>query len=158
MKRKTLLIITGIILIGFFFYYLAWSFSPGSYSRAETYEFDIPEKTLVEIINEVKTENKELDAKSYFGDSKDKHWHSFYFQYQDKKQIIHTWTRPKSKTVTTFAFVGYKSKRDLGNWISANKYFWWWKNSDAKNEFETRILKKIEDKIKKRKPNTIYSK
>jgi len=157
LKQKTLFNISGIILIGFFLYYLAWSFSPGSYSRAETYEFDIPEKTLIEIIYEVKTENKELDGKSYFGDSKSKHWHSFYFQYPDKKQIIHTWTRPKNKTITTFAFVGYKSKEDVENWILANTHFWWWKNADAKNEFETRILKKIEDKIKKRKTNNMHS-
>ncbi|MCL5128805.1 hypothetical protein [Algibacter sp. L4_22] len=149
MKKKPLLIISGIILIGFFFYYLGWSLSPGSYSRAETYEFNISEETLIEIINEVKTENKELDAKTYFEDYKNKHWHFFYFQYLDKNQIIHTWSRPKNKTTTTFAFVAYKSRNDVGNWISANKYFWWWKNSEAKNEFETRILKKIEDKIKK---------
>ena len=151
MKKKILVIGIGIITIGFFFYYLVWSLAPGSYARAETYKFNIPEETLIEIINEVKAENKELDAKAHFGDSKDKHWHYFYFQYQDKKQIIHTWTRPKNKTITTFAFVGYKSKKDLGNWVSANKYFWWWKNSRAKTEFEERILKKIKEKIKKRK-------
>ena len=38
-----------------------------------------------------------------------------------------------------------------GNAFSANKYFWWWKNSRAKTEFEERILKKIKEKIKKQK-------
>ncbi|HTO14789.1 MAG TPA: hypothetical protein VLZ83_03420 [Edaphocola sp.] len=152
MKKKFLLIGIGIISIGFFFYFLAWSFSPGSYSRAETYEFSIPEKNLIEIINEVKSENKELDLKSYgYEDGKNGHWHSFYFYYKDKNQIIHTWTRPKNKTETTFAFVGYKSGKGLGNWINANGYFWWWKNSKAKTEFKTRILSKIKEKIKKTK-------
>ena len=155
MKRKILFIITGILILGILFYYLGWSLAPGSYARVERYELNISEKTLIEIINELKTENNELDAKSYFGDSKNNYWYSFYFQYQDKNQIIHTWTRPKSKTITTFAFVGYKSKNNLGNWISANKYFWWWKNSKAKKEFETRILKKIKSKIKKRKSNFV---
>ena len=54
----------------------------------------------------------------------------------------------KNKTTTTFYFANYKNKTDLGNWIDANEYFWWWKNSKAKIEFEERILKK-------RKPNTV---
>ena len=147
MKRKVLFIGIGIIMIGFLFYYLGWSLAPGSYARAETYEFDIAEKNLIEIIKEIKEENKELDAKFYYNDSKIKYWHSFYFQYQEKNLIIHTWTRPKNKTRTTFAFAGYKNKKYGGNWISANKYFWWWKNTEAKNEFKRRILKKNENKI-----------
>ena len=145
MRKKILLIIGGIILFGIFSYYLAWSFSPGSYSRAETYELNISEKNLIKIINEVKTEN-DLKTNS-FADNKDKHWNSIYFEYKDKKQIIHTLTRPKNKTKTIFYFASYKSKKDLGNWISANKYFWWWKNSQAKTEFEKRILEKIKGKI-----------
>jgi hypothetical protein len=151
LKRKVIFIGIGIIIIGFLFYYLGWSLAPGSYSRAETYELNISEKALIEIINEVKSENN-LKTNS-FSDHKNGHWYSIYFQYQDKNQIIHTLTRPKDKTKTTFYFSGYKSKTDVGNWIDANEYFWWWKNSKAKNEFETRILKKIEDKINKRKPN-----
>lgn len=148
MKKTIILITIGIILFGFLFYYLAWSLSPGSYARAETYELNVPEETLIEIINEVRVENEELDATSFFPDSKKKHWHSFYFQYEDKSLVIHTLTRPKNKTTTTFSFVGYKKRKDFGNWKAANEHFLWWKNSEAKNEFETKILKKIEDKIK----------
>ncbi len=151
MKRKILFIVIGFLAIGFLFYYLGWSLAPGSYARAETYELNITEKTLIEIINEVKSENN-LKTNSFF-DHKNGHWNSIYFEYKDKNQIIHTLTRPKNKTKTTFYFSGYKNKTDVGNWIDANEYFWWWKNLNAKNEFERRILNKIEGKIKQRKPN-----
>jgi hypothetical protein len=149
LKSKYLLITIGILAFGLLFYYIGWSFSPGSYGKAETYELNVSEKTLIEIINEVKSENN-LNTNS-FADHKSKHWYSIYFEYKDKKQIIHTLTRPKNKTRTTFYFANYKNKSDLGNWIDANEYFWWWKNSSAKNEFEERILKKIKEKIKERK-------
>ncbi len=153
MKRRSLLIIIGILGFGILFYYIGWSFSPGSYGKAETYELDISEKALLVIINEVKLENN-LNTNS-FADHKSKHWYSIYFEYKDKNQIIHALTRPKNKTTTTFYFANYKDKTDLGNWIDANEYFWWWKNSKTKKEFETRILKKIEKKIEKRKPNNV---
>ncbi len=153
MKRKYLLALIGILAFGLLFYYIGWSFSPGSYGKAETYELNVSEKTLIEIINEVKSENN-LNTNS-FSDHKSEHWYSIYFEYKDKNQIIHTLTRPTNKTTTTFYFSGYKSKTVIGNWIDANEYFWWWKNSEAKNEFEERILEKIKKKIKKRKPNTV---
>ena len=146
MKRKYSLIIIGILAFGILFYYIGWSFSPGSYGKAETYELNISEKTLIEIINEVKSENN-LNTNS-FSDHKSKHWYSIYFEYKDKNQIIHTLTKPKNKTKTTFYFANYKSKSDLGNWIDANEYFWWWKNSQAKTEFEKRILEKVKEKMK----------
>jgi hypothetical protein len=128
-------------------YYLAWLFAPGSYARSETYEFQISEEIFIKIIDEVKQEHQELKVPSYgYEDGRKNNLYSFY--YQDKNQIIHTWARPKSETTTTFAFSAYKSGDDLGNWTNANKYFWWWKNSKAKKEFEVRILHKIEEKIK----------
>jgi len=151
LKRIILFIGIGILVVGFLFCYLGWSFAPGSYARAETYELNIDEKTLIEILNEVKSEN-DLNTNS-FSDHKKGQWNSIYFEYKDKNQIIHTLTRPATKTKTTFYFSGYKSKSDVGNWTDANEYFWWWKNSKAKKEFETRILEKIKEKIKKQKPN-----
>ncbi|MCT8339723.1 hypothetical protein MG296_06635 [Flavobacteriaceae bacterium TK19130] len=152
MKRKYSLIIIGFLAFAFLFYYIGWSFSPGSYGKAETYELNTDEKTLIEIINAVKSENN-LKTNS-FADHKNGHWYSIYFEYKDKNLIIHALTRPKNKT-TTLLFSSYKNKTDLGNWTDANEYFWWWKNSKAKKEFETRILNKIEGKIKKRKPNNV---
>ncbi|WP_299326573.1 hypothetical protein [uncultured Maribacter sp.] len=152
MIRKYSLIVFGILILGLLFYYIGWSFSPGSYGKADTYELNTSEKTLIEIINEVKSENN-LDTNS-FADHKNGHWYSVYFEYKDKNQIIHALTRPKNKTTTTFYFSSYKNKTDTGNWIDANEYFWWWKNSKAKKEFDSRILKKIEKKIKIQKLNT----
>ena len=152
MKKRILLIGISTFLAGLFFYYLGWSFSPGSYGKAEFYEFNIPEKELIEIINDVKKENSELELKSNnYTDYRDKFWYLIHFQYRDSNQIIKTWTRPKNKTATTFAFVSYKNGYNSGKWIDANEYFWWWKNSTAKNEFEERILEKIKEKLKKQK-------
>lgn len=109
-------------------------------------------KTLIKIINKVKMENNQLNLNSAgFENSKHKFWTTIYFEYKDKNQIIQTWTRPKSKEKTTFAFVSYKSDKNFGNWINANEYFWWWKNSKAKNEFEKKILSKIKQKIENEK-------
>ena len=57
MKIKYLLIIIGILAFGILIYYVGWSFSPGSYGKAENYELNTSEKTLIEIINQVKSEN-----------------------------------------------------------------------------------------------------
>ena len=121
MKRKYLLITSGILAFIVLFYYVGWSFSPGSFGKAETYELNISQKTLIEIINEVKS-GYSLSTNS-FVDHKSKHGYSIYFEYIDKNQIIHALTRPKNKTRTTFYFVKYKNKSDLGNWIDANEYF-----------------------------------
>lgn len=136
----------GTFAFGLLLYYIGWSFSPESYGKAETYRLNISERKLIELINEVKAENN-LKTNSYT-DHKNKFWYSIYFEYKDKNQIIHALTRPKSKTVTTLYFSSYKHKADVGNWINANEYFWWWKNSKVKNEFEERVLKKINEKIK----------
>jgi hypothetical protein len=153
MKRKFSLLVMGFLAFGFLFYYIGWSFSPGSYGKAETYELNTDEKTLIEIINVVKSENN-LKTNS-FADHKNGHWYSIYFEYKDKNLIIHALTRPKNKTTTTLYFSSYKDKTDLGNWIEANEHFWWWKNSKVKTEFETRILSKIKERIKKTKAQHI---
>ena len=151
MKKKLFIITLSIGLIGLFFYYLAWSLSPGSYAKAERYVLPVPEDTLIAIIKEVKTEHSEIAPQPVrYPDGKHTHWHSIYFQYEDSKQHIHTWTRSKNKTHTTFAFAGYNNENSVGNWIAANEYFWWWKNAKAKRMFETRILQKIKNKIKER--------
>ena len=149
----------GLIVFLILAYVSAWMIAPGSYARAETYVFNIPEDSLLTIIYEVKKENPELDLVrkvnipdgKYFEledgrrDDKD-YWYSIYFYYPDKNEILHTWTRPKTKNSTTFAFVGINSGLTLGNWRTINESFWWWKNKPDKDEFEERILKKIREK------------
>ena len=163
MKKYTKLFVglIAIALIGFAFYYLAWSFGPGSYARAELYQFNIPEDSLIKIINSVKTENINLTLTKKVNvpnggqfaledgrkDNSD-HWYSIYFYYPDKNQILHTWTRPKNKNTTTFAYVGLNNGLTLGNWKTINDSFWWWKNKPEVEEFEERILKKIRNKTK----------
>ncbi|WP_186755666.1 hypothetical protein [Echinicola salinicaeni] len=151
----------GIVIFLLFAYVGAWLIAPGSYARAETYEFNIPEDSLLTIIYEVKNENPELDLPRTVNipngqdfdledgrrDEKD-YWYSVYFYYPDKNEILHTWTRPKTKNSTTFAFVGINSGLTLGNWRTVNESFWWWKNQPDKKEFEERILKKIKEKTK----------
>lgn len=149
--KKYLFLTIFVLAAVFVLYLISWSLSPGSYGRAEVYEFDIPEEQLIQIINEVKSENHYSESGEHgFLDHKKGHWYSIYF-YENKK-VTHTWTRPKNNNSTSFAFVGYQNDK-LGNWIDANEYFWWWKNSNAKNEFETTILKKIKEKVKEQKPN-----
>lgn len=63
-------------------------------------------------------------------------WYHIYFYYPDKNQIIITWTRPKTKTSTSFAFVGINQGLTLRNWKDVNESFFWWKNRPLKNEFE----------------------
>ena len=151
MKKKLLLSIISLGFIGLLFYYFAWSLSPGSYAKSETYLLTVPEDTLIAIIQEVKAEYRDIAPQpERYPDGKRSYWYSIYFQYQDNQQHIHTWTRKKNKIHTTFAFAGYKDANSMEGWIAANEYFWWWKNSDAKTKFETNILKKIKAKIEER--------
>lgn len=41
-------------------------------------------------------------------------WYHIYFYYPDKNQIVKTWTRPKTKTSISFAFVGINQGLTLG--------------------------------------------
>jgi len=151
-----LIVMTSMLVI----YYLGWSFAPGSYARAEIYELEVSEETLLRIIESVKNENPSIRLKEKVGISENNKfylregrqdendfWYSIYFFYPEKTQIVKTWTRPKTKTTTNFAFVGINQGLILGNWKDVNESFLWWKNRPAKNEFEDRILKRIKEKI-----------
>jgi len=153
----------GLILGGLLFYYIGWSFSPGSYSKAEIYKLEISEDSLIQIIKEVKLENPNLELKQMVRipngqdfqltegrqDSSD-YWYDIYFYYPDKQQIVKTWIRPNFESGVDFAFVALNNGLTLGNWVDVNQYFWWWKNKPIKTEFENRILEKIKQKIKKK--------
>jgi hypothetical protein len=163
-KYKILIGLVGLILVSCFFYVGAWFMAPGSYARAEIYELEISEDSLIQIIKVFKIENPDLvlpqpvnhpellkytlqDGRK---DSTD-YWYHIYFYYPDKNQIVHTWIRQNTRTSTQFAFVGLNNGMTLGNWQMVNESFWWWKNKPIKNEFDNRILKKIEEKIKEQK-------
>jgi len=157
LKTKIGLGLLGALLTAFLFYFIGWSIAPGSYARAEIYEFEIPEKDLAEIIKKFKTENTDLivnhpDLHDGRRNNKD-HWYHVYFYYSDKNQIVKAWIRHSTSETTKFAFVAINDGLKLGNWTMINEYFWWWKNRPLKHEFEERILKGIKKKIKERKPN-----
>jgi hypothetical protein len=99
MKRKHIIaigLLTSVVGFVFLVYLFAWMIAPGSYSRAETYEFNISEDKLLQIIQEVKSENPEIDLikqvkvpngpttvlKGGRKDGKD-HWYTIYFYYPD---------------------------------------------------------------------------
>lgn len=161
MTTKILVGLLGLASTVLLLYYGAWSFSPGSYSRAEIYQLDISEDSLIQIINDIKNENPDLDLRQAVNipngqmvqlndgrrDSLD-FWFHIYFYYSDKNQIVKTWIRRKTKTSVDFAFVALNNGLTSGDWTDANQYFWWWKNRTIKTEFENRILKRIEKKIK----------
>lgn len=156
-KRNLVIGILAVFVILILGYFVIWSSAPGSYARAEIYELDISENELIGLIHEFKKENPTLNLNSkvivsngdevYLNDHKKGFWHSFYFYYPDKNQIIHTWTRPNTQNKTDFAFVAVNDGLTLGNWKSANESFFWWNNIPLKKEFENRILKGIKDKV-----------
>lgn len=133
---------------------------PGAFPRAEFYEFEVPEDSLISVINIVKRENPDLrvpdstampnggyiQLKDGRRDSSD-HWYSIYFYYSDKDQILHTWTRPDFNGKTTFALAGINSFKKEWKWKPPNESLWWWKNQPDIDEFEQRILQKIDTKL-----------
>jgi hypothetical protein len=163
-KYKIIIGLGLLILISFLLYVVAWFMAPGSYARAEIYEMNISEDSLIQIIKDFKIENPDLgvsqspvfpeslkyDLHDGRSDSTD-FWYHIYFYYPDKNQIVYTWVRQDTRTTTHFAFVGLNKGITLGNWKMVNESFWWWKNKPIKNEFENRILNKIEEKIKETK-------
>ena len=166
-KRKIGLWFLIVIALMIAIYYFGWSFAPGSYARAEIYEFEVSEETLIRIIDIVKNENPSLTLNEKVRISENNEfylregrrdnndfWYSIYFYYPDKQQIVKTWTRPKTKTTTSFAFVGINQGLILGNWKDVNESIFWWKNQPLKNEFERRILSKIEEKINNESPTS----
>ena len=111
---------------------------------------------MIEIINDIKAENPELTLPlemqdvlkdGRLGKEKFDFWYHIYFYYPDKNQIVNTWTRPHTKTTTSFAFVSINDGLVLGNWKNVNEYFLWWKNRPIDDEFEKRILKLIRARI-----------
>ncbi len=165
-KYKILIGFAGLILISCFLYVVGWFLAPGSYARAEIYQLNISEDSLVQVIRDFKNENPDLvltkpvhipngleynlmDGRS---DSTDDWYHS-YFYYPDKNQIVNTWIRKDTRKTTQFAFVSLNNGLTLGNWITVNESILWWKNKPIKEEFEHRILKKLENKMKEQKNN-----
>ncbi len=139
-------------LLMFTVFSISCSFGPGSYPNAEIYEFDMPQKDLIDKIQKFKSENpnlklpKEINdilSEGYSKNDNRNFWYHIYFYYPDKNEIVKTWVRSHGKTKATFAFVAINKGLKLGNWKLVNEDFFWWNNEPMKEEFEERILKKI---------------
>ncbi len=150
-----LAILLAFLIVGFLLMYLAWSFGPGGYPRAEVYEFAIPEDSLIQIIYEAKEENQNIKIPNELiepifnegrKDSTDHYYHVFFY-YPDKNQVVKTATRKDGKRKSTLMFI-YIYDLETRSWIQVNEYFWWWKNKPLLDEFEKRILSKIQEKVK----------
>ena len=148
--KKVIGCLSLLISLVFLMYVMAWKIAPGSYPKAEIYEFAISEDSLLLIIDEWKKENPTYNIKEVaILDHKNKHWNYRYFYYPDKDLKLMTYVRRSSTepNVTHFAFVSISSGLSWGNWTDVNESFWWWNNSSEKEEFERRILNPIRKKI-----------
>ena len=119
--------------------------SPGSYSKAEMYEINIAEDSLIKKIEDFKNLNPQykVPETSRFQDKRRSYYYHIYLYYPKEKRIVHTWTRG-NKRVSTLAFVATWSINSINeNYKEANENFWWWKNRDEKLLFEERIFNKL---------------
>lgn len=158
MAKKITISVILVLVAALGFYRIGWLLSPGSYPFAEVYELNIGEEELIDIIEQVKKENPELNLNQTIRipnggsaellEERRSHWYSFYFYYPDKNQIVKTWTRSTFEGTTNFAFAAINDGLTLGNWTTANQNFWWWQNNKRKTEFEERILSKVIAKMK----------
>lgn len=150
MAKKRLIfriLIISISVIGFisFLYVGAWYMSPGSYSRAEMYELNIPEDSLIKKIESFRNLNPEykIPKSTIFQDRRERFYYHIYLYYPNEKTIVHTWTRG-NKHVSILAFVATWSINSINkNYKEINGNFWWWKNRNDKALFEERIFNKL---------------
>jgi len=163
MNRPIKLIIIILICL-FAFWKMVTFLAPGSYPFAEIYEIHAPEKEVIDAIEEFKIQNPHfvvppvtmdgqtnVDLKSSEGRDSNSYWYFNYFYYQDKNQILFTWTRPIDQKSTEFAFVGVNDGLELGNWKDVNDDFWFFENRRVKKEFKERIIDQVKDIIKTKK-------
>lgn len=158
MKKKTkiILIVTGVILLGLWgFSQLLRSLAPGSYPFAERYEMNVKESVLIETIKNFKRDNPQYNVppqaqlKDGRSDEKD-FWYHIYFYYPKENQIVLTWTRPSTELgKTTFALVRINNGLSLGKWKNVNDDFGFIENRRIKEDFEERIVSKIEMNLPK---------
>lgn len=149
--KKGIGCLTLLMVFCLLMYLGAWIIAPGSYPRAEIYEFNISEDSLLTIIDEWKKENPDYNIKEVAVlDKKDRYWNYRYFYYPDKNLKLMTYIRGglTESDPTHFAFVSTSPGLSLGNWTDVNDSFWWWNNSPEKDEFESRILNPIREKLK----------
>ncbi len=152
--KKVLLLVGAIIALIGTAYWVGNIFAPGSYPNAEVYMISVNEEDLIKEIANFKKANPQYcvpvqvrlsDGRT---DSMD-YWFHIYFYYPEERQILYTWVRAESKGKTKFAFVSINDGLTLGKWKDINKDFNRMDNKMQKEKFETLILNRIKDEIKK---------
>lgn len=147
--RKYLLVFFIVALVAYLLYYISESFSPGSYGNAETYELNVDETELIELIERFKEDNPQfkVPTQTQLSDHKNDHWYVIYFYYPEENEIIYTWTRPSGKGATTWALVSVNNGQMDGGWRDINKGLNSAENKVQINRFENLILEKVKEKI-----------
>lgn len=155
---------TKQILIGLFcFFLLFWGCEEflrrkiggfaGSYPFVEYWDFKVTEPELIEIIEEVKMENPQLQPPGNTSLTTGRHSYWFYinFYYSDTKEVVHTWTRPDfDSTKTTLALVSFSEIDNPQERKLINRDFWYVANKMEISKFERLILERIKEKVKQR--------
>lgn len=121
----------------------------GSYPYAETWNFKVNEKELIDIIKDFKLENPSVQPPNDTALTIGKHNYWYFINFYDKvnKETIHTWIRENNDSNCTFALV-YFSDRSI---YSKNKYinrdYWYFKNKRKIKKFKTEIIDKLQAKV-----------
>lgn len=132
----------------------------GSYPCTKSWELNVKEDELISIIEEVKKEHPEICPPAndtQYRSHQEHYWYMVYFYFPDTKEYVHTWTResyPEEAGYTSFALIGFSQDGKDISYKRINDDYRWPSNAKHINEFKSRILKLVREKIAKRKTKT----
>jgi len=164
-NTRNILLVVGLVLVGIWgIYKSAWMFAPGSYPYAEIYELNYSEENVINSVRQFKKQypkmtvpkvtiqnNGSYDLEESEGRDNNSSWYFIYFYFPKENQIVFTWTKPNGKRKTSLALVSLNSGLDIGHWKDINKDFIDSENRQLKRNFEERIIKPIENILRKQK-------
>ena len=147
--KRIVMIFFGVALTALLLYYLGELYSPGSYGNAESYELNLGEAQLIELIEEFKAANPQFDVprEVQLSDHKNGPWYVIYFYYPNENEIIYTTTSASEKGKTTFALVSVKDAGMIGGWKDVNGDLNGAESAAQIERFETLILDHIKKKV-----------
>lgn len=138
-----------------------WKFSKcnfvGSYECAETWELNISEDELIQVIRELKKENPELVIPNYGlpEEIRSEYWYKIVFYYSDTNEKVFTWIRStsdRSKTIIALISIApYINNDSILYSIKSNKEinrdYDYFENIKQIDKFENVIVGPIQNKI-----------
>jgi len=87
----------------------------------------------------------ELDDVAYTNTS---YWYYVDFYYPDTKEIVHTWLRPATDSLsTTIALIGFSKLSSPTKFRYINKDFWYFSNKNQVSKFQKNIIDRIKKEI-----------